>query len=321
MKLYRITIIPISSFCSPLQSDTFFGAFCWSYLYRYGEQSLLGLISDHKANKPDIIFSNAFPHGMLPIPAGINEGRGVRQKTSSKQERYKKYIETKKSKQSSTIPLDAFNKVINGCIPDTTVNIGPDERSNIIWRNMVNRKTDTVDNTEGESNLFETEQYFSSKGFDVYIYTTLPEKILNPVLTDMFRAGIGAQRSIGKGAFEITESLTEFNGFKFPSTPNAFLSLSNFIPKKEDPVNGHYRTFVKYPKVSHISSDKDSPFKKPLIFLNAGSIFFDDPVKSFYGSCIEKIALKDDRVSDDIIISAYTIAIPCCIDHSPHLQD
>ncbi len=314
MKLYKITITPISSFCSPLQSDTFFGAFCWSYLYRYGEQPLQELISNYKDNRPDIIFSNAFPHGMLPMPAGINENRQVYQKASAKRERYEKYINVKKRKQFSVIPLAVFNEIINSGISDNAFDIEPAEPElNIIWRNIVNRETDTVNNAEGESSLFETEQYFFSQGFDVYIYSTLPAKILNPVLTDMFRAGIGAQRSIGKGAFEITESLTEFNSFKFPSTPNAFLSLSNFIPKKEDPVNGYYRTFVKYPKVSYISSDKDCPFKKPLIFLKAGSTFLDNPVKNFYGSCIEKTALKDGRVSDNIIIGAYTIAIPCRI--------
>lgn len=73
MSLYKIKIKPVSSFCSPLQSDTFFGAFCWSYLYQYGEHVLKELIYHYKNGIPDIIFSNAFPSGTLPMPVGISE--------------------------------------------------------------------------------------------------------------------------------------------------------------------------------------------------------------------------------------------------------
>lgn len=310
MDLYKITITPRTSFCSPLQSDTFFGAFCWSYLYRYGEGALQELIDHYKKGTPDIVFSNAFPSGRLPMPLGIDRLKGRQDKPPSKQERYQAYIENKKKEHLLNISLDDFNQIING-----TAEIFSDDKDTelkvTLWRNMVNRASDTVGDIEGEGSLFETEEIYSTQAYDIYIYSTLEKDVLDSTLREMFRFGIGAQRSVGKGTFDVSGELEIFDGFHIPEKPNAFVALSNFIPRKGDPTKGYYKAFVKYPKVSYISSDDDSPFKKPLIFLEAGSVFFDQPVRAFYGLCMEKVALKGGSVSDQIVIGACTVAVPC----------
>lgn len=312
MNLYKIVIRPVTSFCSPLQSDTFFGAFCWSYLYQYGEQALQEFLHNYKAGKPDIIFSNAFPAGRLPMPMGINGFSKKQEHLPTKLERYQKYVADKKNAYLSEISLDDFNRVING-ETELSSDFRNMELKTMSWRNMVNRETDTVENIEGESCLFEVEQIYSRGEYDVYILSVFDKEKLDRILEQMFQSGIGAQRSVGKGAFHITSELEEFNEFKFPENPNAFVALSNFIPGRGDTADGCYKTFVKYPKVSYVSAEEDSPFKKPLIFLKAGSVFYDQPVREFYGSCMERVALKDGRVSDEIVIGAYTIAIPCYV--------
>ncbi len=314
MNLYKIIIKPVTSFCSPLQSDTFFASFCWSYLYRYGEKALHEMLHHSKIGNPDIIFSNAFPNGRLPMPIGIDCFKEKKDKLSSKQERYEKYINNKKKDHLSTITLDEFNKVINGIEPYYSSSINT-ELKTMSWRNMVSRATYTVENIEGQGSLFEVEETYSIGNYDIYIYSTLEKSILDCILKDMFQSGIGAQRSVGKGIFEVLGELEVFDGFEIPEKANGFVALSNFIPKKSDPTEGYYKTLLKYPKVSYISSEEDSPFKKPLIFLEAGSVFYDQPVKTFYGSCIEKIALKAGHISDEIVIGAYTVAIPCYMDY------
>ena len=313
MSLYKIKIEPESSFCSPLQSDTFFGAFCWSYLYQCGEQALKELLYRYKNGIPDIIFSNAFPSGTLPLPVGISQLKKRQDDLRTKQERYQKYIESKNKENLSYITLEDFNRIINGSLEHSDT-VKDTETKAMLWRNMVNRETNTVENIDGDSNLFEIEETFSTEGFDIYIYSTLEKKILENTLREMFMSGIGAQRSIGKGAFKLLGELELFEGFKIQEKSNAFVALSNFVPGKSDPINGYYKTFVKYPKISYTSSETDSPFKKPLIFLKAGSVFFAQPVKRFYGSCIEKVALKAGTVSDEIVIGAYTVAIPCYLE-------
>lgn len=318
MNLYKITIKPISSYCSPLQSDTLFGAFCWSYLYGYGESALQKLISNYKSGMPDIIFSNAFPSGRLPMPVGLNESVKETALLETKQERYKKYIADKSRKQAVTVSLDGFNDIINGkhgvAELDNGCSLEPREEPQLEWRNMVSRETDTVENIDGASSLFEVEQFFTEGLFDIYLYSTFAPVMLKDVLTKMFSYGIGAQRSVGKGGFHLEGEVEPFQGFRYPPDPNGFVALSNFVPQRGDPTEGRYKAFVKYPKVSNTEKPEDSPFKKPIIFLQAGSVFRVQPVKEFYGSCVEHIALKDGAVSDDIIIGAYTIAVPCRFD-------
>lgn len=313
MSLYKIAIKPVTSFCSPLQSDTFFGAFCWSYLYRYGEKALNELLHHYKTGSPDIIFSNAFPRGRLPMPIGAGGFKEKKEILSTKQERYKKYIINKKKEHLKTITLDEFNQVINGVEPSFSGSIITEEKT-VSWRNMVSREAYTVESIGGEGSLFEVEETYSRGGYDIYIYSTLERNVLECTLKEMFQTGIGAQRSVGKGAFKITEELKIADDFVIPEKPNGFVALSNFVPQKQEPTEGYYRMLLKYPKVSYISDEVDSPFKKPLLFMEAGSVFYDQPVKPFYGSCIERVALKGGNISDEIVIGAYTVAIPCCMD-------
>ena len=317
MNLYKITVKPISSFCSHLQSDTFFGAFCWSYLYKYGESALHNLICNYKGGRPDIIFSNAFPSGRLPMPIGIHTSMREKEVLPTKQERYRRYIANKSRQQSSTVPLSEFNRIIHGDIEVLLdkEDSAPEQKiePSMEWRNMVSRETNTVENVDGAGNLFELEQFFTEGTFDLFMYSSFDKTILESVLLEMFRNGIGAKRSVGKGAFEIVGKVELFDGFQLPSNANAFVALSNFIPQKQDPTDGYYKAFVKYPSLSYTDHPEDSPFKKPLIFFKSGSVFRDQPVKKFYGSCIENIALKKGHVSRDIIIGAYTIAVPCLL--------
>lgn len=315
MELYKITICPVNSFCSPLQSDTFFGAFCWSYLHLYGEEKLKKLIQNYKTANPEIIFSNAFFKGFLPAPFSGIIKTGDENASLSKQEKYQKYIEKKKAENLAYLPLEKFNLTINGEYDKIPSNCQEpmEEQKVMVWRNLVGRETGTVGSVDSGESLFEMEETFYSGEYDVYLYSSLDVKVLEETLEEMFFSGIGAKRSVGKGAFRITKRLEVFQEFQIPAEPNGFLALSNFIPGKEDPTEGYYQAFVKYPKLSESSSEGDSPFKKPLIFLNAGSVFYDNPVRNYYGSCIERIALKENKISDQIIVGAYTIAIPCIL--------
>lgn len=314
MNLYKIVIKPVTSFCSPLQSDTFFGAFCWSYLHKYGEEALQEMICHSKTGRPDIIFSNAFPEGRLPMPAGIYNFRKSENGILSKQERYEQYIIHKKESRLATITLKEFNSIINGT--ETPYSDGSNsELTTVSWRNMVSREAGSVESIEGAGSLFEAEETFTKENYDIYICSSLERNVLDSTLDGMFKAGIGAQRSIGKGAFDIVGALEKFDGFEIPPKPNGFVALSNFIPQRGDPTEGYYRTLIKYPKLSYVSAEEDSPFKKPFIFLKAGSVFCTHPVKEFYGSCIERVALKGGIVSDEIVIGAYTVAIPCYLSY------
>lgn len=312
MNLYRITIKPVTSFCSPLQSDTLFGAFCWSYVSLYGEEVLNNLITRYKKGNPDIVFSNAFPTGTLPVPLSYKVAYQSQNDVEDKLKKYQKYIHNKKIESIQYVSVNVFNEIINGNnvqdFADTSIDI-----LRTSWRNMVNRASGTVTNTDGDGSLFEVEEVFSKGTYDVYIYTGLSEEIVTETLRRMFWLGIGAHRSIGKGAFDMIGGMELVTDLNIPKETNAIVSLSNFIPDSSDPVNGYYKTFVKYPKMSYVSGENSLPFKKPMIFFKAGSVLKDDTPRFVYGSCMSKVALVDGVVSDDVVMGTYTIAIPCRI--------
>lgn len=54
MHLYRAEIQPLAAFSTELQSDTLFGAFCWSYKYRKGEKALEELLQDMRGRYPEL---------------------------------------------------------------------------------------------------------------------------------------------------------------------------------------------------------------------------------------------------------------------------
>ena len=111
-------------------------------------------------------------------------------------------------------------------------------------------------------------------------------------------SGFGADASIGKGNLKFTS----IENFKLPESenPNAFMTISNFIPTKDDldnvdGTNLWYKIFTKYPKVGGHFALTD-PFKKPLVFMEAGSVFKVKTHKDFYGQILNGVHSNPDIV-------------------------
>ena len=313
--LYRVKIRPKASYISKLQSDTFSGAFFWSYRYLYGEDELRELLTSAWEGHPKIVFSNAFPENTLPLPLGIyDEARNI-DSVTDKAKRKRAYQQNKKYKKCHFLSREAFLKVRTGEWRgySSSLSKGSEEEIESV-HNMVPRGGSGEADAGADAELFSLEERFADDAvYDLYILTELDDKRLRDTLELMFTLGIGAKKSVGKGAFELIlpvneqtplgkeEELASLSG------SNAFLALSNFIPAKDDPTEGNYKTLVKYGKLDRELSVAEQPFKKPLLFLEAGAVFRcgDKVVKPCYGSCLHGIA-ADPNVS----VNAFTIAIP-----------
>lgn len=307
MRLYRAVISPVVSFASPLQSDTLFGALCWSFRYCYGEDKLKELLMETRAGKPPVIFSNAFPEGTLPLPAGMRDASADFERAGKKEERQKAYQRHKKLKNARYIERSWFWKVRSGEDSGFTAGLAEDEvRELTVTHNMVSRQDGVVKNLDGSGSLFEEDEYFGVPGheYDVYILSSLSENILKPLVRMMFLLGIGKNKSTGKGSFELKEWYEEQELLDCPEA-NAYMALSNFIPAPGDPAEGWYKPFVKFGKLDREYAMSETPFKKPLLFLQAGAVFRTEKVNLYYGSCMENIS-----VIDGVVVNAYTIAIP-----------
>jgi CRISPR-associated protein Csm4 len=280
-KDYRLRIKPLSTFITPWQSDTFVGHLFWAVRYIEGEEYLKGFIKDSKEFKPPFIFSDGIIRGQLPKPDYPTLKRSQLIKLGREYFGENSYTALKKVKKINTIKEEEFREYIKGCDGATFIknklislkNSKSNESKNPIktlniTHNTINRITGTT--TDGD--LFSTVEYLVDGEILFYIKMRKDLEIesLKKYIEYVALTGFGKKSSSGKGAFEIV-SLEENQAFNLENS-NAFMVLSNYIPK-----NGDYeealsvKTITKFGKVG--GNEEDMPFKKPFICFEKGSIF------------------------------------------------
>ena len=278
MQLFKLTIRPTSPFCTSLYSDTLFGAFCWSYKYIHGEEKLDSLIQQCIDGKPPLLFSNAFPHDAIPVPLQVMNFNRDFVRETDKEIGKRNYQLNKKFKKAEYITVSAFQSLSEKGFKgekntDIIVKSPLSEHDTI--RNLVSRDTGIVENRDGAGNLYAQTETFTmpESTFDIYIRTDFSIEELRQVLDLMFLLGIGGNKSVGKGRFSI-ESLAAASEFGHKNKANAYLLLSNYIPQKSESSKGYYATFIKNGMLDREFANGHNPYKKPLLFIRSGAVFF-----------------------------------------------
>lgn len=310
MTLYQAVIAPEGPLASPLHSDTLFGAFCWSWLRCFGGASLEAeLIAPSLAGEPPVIFSNGFPHGALPLPVGCYDTANRFEALADKAERRAAYQQAKRLKGARFVERSGFGRIRAGDWSGFTERLTEEGgREETTLHNMVSRDSGVVESLDGAGNLFGGVRRFFDPGqrFDCYILTELDPGRLSSVLELMLSLGIGADKSSGCGLFRL-ESLAEERELPVPPEgANGFMALSNFLPARQDPTEGAWKLLPKYPKMDREFAQGDAPFKKPLLFLQAGALFRTEAPKPWYGRCLTGVA----AVEAPVTVNGCTIAVP-----------
>ena len=294
-KSFGVLIEPKSSFITPLQADTIFGSLMWAFRYAYGESELVDLLKSF-FDKPPFLISNAIPYGFFPRPLIPLE----KPKEASDKDLF---AELKKTRKIKYIPQDKFEVLINSLSSSMLIEILLElasldledklmPKTDVVQKNVINR----LNFTTVKGGLFEQEEvYFGNMKQIIYVKFNKDQKnISEDSLKDLFNKvslfGYGKKKSTGKGAFEI--SFIDDVVLPEASNSNGFISLSNFVPAKDDPINGYYDTLVKFGKLGgDFASSQGGPWKKPLLMLKEGSVFGCDakPLKDFYGRMISDI--------------------------------
>lgn len=286
MRDYRLVIDPVTSFLTPLDSDTIFGSLCWIIRYLHGESFLKDYLEDF-SDEPSLLVSCGFPHDTLPFPSGVGlSRREVRQLVqdlygeitpSSMREAI---VLIKKIKKIEYLPLQIFRDHVQSFSEKEIVrfylheghidkNLDPSfYTEQEVYRNRINRLTNQTE----EGSLFSLIEMYYHQLVDIYF--RFPEDQFS-FYTELLHAfeieGFGSKNSTGKGQFKIKE----FVPFELPraTDPNYFMTLSNYIPGHRV-VEGYYRIKTKRGKIgSSFASSGYSPWKTPLLMYRPGSIF------------------------------------------------
>lgn len=301
MKTCCLKIKPHSSFLTPWQADTIFGSLCWIMAWREGEDALKQFLEEYKNGNPVFVLSDGMPGDLLPAPAHLS----LMRKQSDSLEDYQK---GKKLKKILFLTPDEFDAIRNGKMEIQQREDIKTLKNFTTLHSSINRISGT---TGDEGSLFELEEYaVESKLETISIYLKIrngwEEKVFS-LFKDLSLIGYGRKKSIGKGSFEIIGSPEPFNKFDNFEGANGFISLSNFVPAKDDPIEGFYKTTIKYGKLGGEFTFSGKPFKKPLMMLITGSSFrVKGNIKPFYGRIVEGIA----PAKPEVIHYGYAFAVP-----------
>ncbi len=277
---YLWNIKPLSSYVTPWQSDTIYGHFFWGVALLEGEDELKKILAEFEKNNPPFIVSDGFVDNRLPmISKRVIKNSEVERMAVEKNESIIDIAtKIKRLKKVSTISLELFNKLrkkendivelVDEILDDNSKNRG------IISIENTHNRIDRLSGSTGENAIFSLKENFVTENIFIYIKVRedYPINKLEKILRFVEENGFGKKVSIGKGAFK-TESFERFDGFEKISG-NAFISLSNYIPKEEDyEYVENSLLLIKRGKVANLYGDEGNPFKKPFSCFRAGAIF------------------------------------------------
>jgi len=287
MRWYKVKLKAKSWLSSDWQADTIWGHLCWGLNYLRGERELADFISAYNTPQPPLLVSNGFPDDLLPRPILPYSPLNLQMKLGEQKEQFQ---EQKNTKRTNYLSDDEFTRVLHGETIYPSLKKRPKPR--ITLKNQINRITNT---TGKEGNLFSFEEYYWET---VAIYLKIVEGFEDTakMLFDyLVKTGYGKRKSIGYGWLEMLD-FEPFSGFVPSKEANAFISLSNFAPAANDPIQGYWKMLIKYGKLGEEYASSPNPFKKPLLMLAAGSVFYDSPVRDYYGRLVTGLSVSHSEV-------------------------
>jgi len=301
MQTYQITIKVPSGFVTPWHADTVFGHLCWvaerhDCFKRFSGAA--GLIELFRGSDPPFILSDGFPGGLLPAPVTL---KNLYRRAENGEVDVAQYDLMKRAKKAAYITIEEFLSFQQGNVPALSDFDQKDFVTATVLHNTISRITNT---TGSQGSLYESDEKYAANG-EIQIYIKIKDGFEDDVrlLFNKFAQGsYGAKKSTGKGTFSI-KSFISFSAFdsKVGNKDRkhevcGFITLSHFVPAKDDPTEGAYKTMIKYGKLGEEKTFCGQPFKKPLIMLKPSAVFRTNSIRPYYGMLLENISDAEPSV-------------------------
>lgn len=299
---YKITLEPEGPLGTPLRSDTLFGHYCWTVALNEGDKGIAAVIERAISNQPDIIFSDGFPSGYLPIPIGLVSqlffpGRdcSVSELQLWKQRKKIRWVKRVAAEKAGWKISSIHDENFSDKMPKNTE----------ILRNVIDRFTGT---SLSEYGLYQVSQSWYEgiwSYVDIYAFSSLDKKRFNKVVEAMFATGYGRDTTIGSGYLKLKEISEE----SLPQTDenSKFMSLSRMIPCGDiDIHNSRWTVEAKYGKLWQGTGNKN-PFKFPIMQTIPGSVFQATKRKDVYGKVLTNVHKDDNRIIENCMAIPYPL--------------
>jgi len=212
-----------------IHSDTLFSAFCHSYFLLYGKEKLESLLSNFLKNNPPFLISSVFPfwEGKIYFPVPLNQIPG--------EKKYKKVLFVEKLGFERLLSGEDIKNIFTSdikTIPSLKIEKERDKRpyeTREVPRVGLNRLT----NHPGENYFHFGEVYYredSGLFFLIDFKDNSIKKEFKATLRLVADEGIGGDRTVGKGLFELIN--TNEIDINIPQNADGIVSLSLYYPKE-----------------------------------------------------------------------------------------
>ncbi len=338
MKIYAVTLKPLSAFGTPLKGDTLFGHFCWQAVF---DPAILKNSFDHwieqYQHKPFAVFSSAWPKltdekGLeiycLPkpaLPAGLRDDM-------TRQEKVKQRKELKKRKwllvSSTTLVVDLHScstiddselsdKHIKTLTPEQERHLRflPKEaRKPIITAPRTHNSIDRRTMTTGEGfDPFTMDNFYYLPGLELVVFVGIEEEALTVDqlrlgFERMGQCGFGRDGAIGLGRFNVGD-IKQIN-WPEPVENTGCYTLAPCVPEAEK-IKEHFGLpFTRFGRHGGNLALSGNPFKNPIIMADEGAVFFFGdgclPTQPYIGKGLRDISLVEKRT----VAQGYSLYLP-----------
>lgn len=291
---------PKSGYRTSLRSDTLWGMLCWAIRDLYGAEKLVDFINSYKNESSDtkpFYISSTFPfkqvgrdfHLFFPTPQLPILEKAYQPLEGETYEAQRKDLrQRKKERKKHLIERDLFEQVINGGISEIpNEEKSPKQETLAVTHNTINRiKGGTLElNKQGQ--LFHVEENFlldpknetkNKETVGLFFLAKGDTTLLESALRYLEHTGIGGDKGVGKGKFEI--SIKDFE-LKEPSDYNAFVNLSLYAPTEDETNNWqksesellNYTIIDRQGKVGGLALNNKNIWKEVVTMFKEGSCF------------------------------------------------
>ena len=339
MKIYSITIKPITGFATPLKGDTIFGHICWQLAYEKAI-SLDNLLKDYSEN-PFAVFSSAYPQFFsendnayvyalkkpdIPIEyiidcAGLDKKERLEKKKEFKKKKWMLVKEgesfaTFKNHEKYLSDKEIIEKAIKSAKPEVSRDAQKQGMKSFISsfhqpHNTINRNTGATGKVPFAPYRVKQEVYFPFTKLVVFVgidESRITIEQIKLCLKRIGESGFGKDASTGLGRFKLG-NIDEIN-FLGCKEPNACYTLSPSVPEKDNLKNYFFSPFIRFGKHGDILAKSANPFKNPVIMADEGAVFFPEKMEIFQRPYIGKAIKNISIANPKTVMQGYSLYIP-----------
>ena len=324
MRLFRLSLAPLTAFGTPLAGDTFFGQLCWTLRHLYGNQRLNTLLDGYTAGHPFAVVSDGLPHGFIPLPS--LPGSFWTQHNSD---------DRKALKKKRWLPIEELESPLNDWRglawndaemaeailgKDGTGQLAETERAQP--HNTLNRQTGTTGEGQFAPYAMPQRWFHPAMRFDLYIVldeTKLSLEALTNALETMGQTGFGRDASIGLGKFRCIgapqpHSFAATANTDSSELANSWLTLGPCAPQGQGfcPQRSFYQTVTRFGRHGDIAVQSGNPFKRPILLARAGAVFRPEHMlsqQSYVGQGIGGVS----ETMPETVHQGYAPVVPICV--------